>query len=134
MLNFFSHGLNLILCKIIFLILYLHNFHNFPPKTHLKQECIPVGCVPPVCYPYLPACTAQGLYLVQGGVPGLGGTWSGGRTWSGRCTWSEGCTWPGGMYLVRGVPGLGVYLVPGVYLVRGVSGPGGCTCPGTRPL
>ena len=38
----------------------------------LKQECIPVGCVPSACCPYLPACTAPG------GVPGLGGTWSGG--------------------------------------------------------
>ena len=23
---------------------------------HVKQECIPVGCVPPACCPYLPAC------------------------------------------------------------------------------
>ena len=71
------------------------------------QECIPVGCVPPACCPYLPACTAPGgvpgLGSVsgQGGVPGPGGTWSGG------CTWSQ-----------VGVPGLGVYLVWGVYLPR----------------
>ena len=32
----------------------------------LKQDCIPVGCVPPACCPYLPACTV------------LGGVWSGG--------------------------------------------------------
>ena len=59
-----------------------------------KQECILVGCVPPACCPYLPACSARGgVYLVPGGgVPGPGG-------W---CTWSRG-----------------VYLVPGVYLVRG---------------
>ena len=31
------------------------------------QECIPVGCVPPTCCPYLPACTAPG------GVPGSRG-------------------------------------------------------------
>ena len=66
-------------------------------------------------------CTGQGVYLVQGGVPGPGG-----------------CTWSWGVYLVcGGVPGpRGVYLVPvGVYLVPGgvpglvggVPGPGGCT-------
>ena len=44
----------------------------------LKQECIPVGCVPPACCPYFPACTAPGavpglgVYLVPGGVPGPG--------------------------------------------------------------
>ena len=85
------------------------------------QECLPVGCVPPACCPYLPACTASG------GVPGPGGctwsrgvylvplecTWSrgvylvpGGCSWSGVCTWSpRGCTWSQG----------------------GVPGPGGCT-------
>ena len=25
-----------------------------------QQVCIPVGCVPPACCPYLPACTAAG--------------------------------------------------------------------------
>ena len=29
-------------------------------KISGKQVCIPVGCVPPTCCPYLPACTAQG--------------------------------------------------------------------------
>ena len=100
-------------------------------KTFEEQECIPVGCVPPACCPYLPACTGPG-----------GCTWSqGGCTW---CTWSRGCTWSQGVYLVWvgvpgpegctwswgegwGVPGPGgVYLVWGVNLVRGV-----CTCPGT---
>ena len=43
----------------------------------LKQECIPVGCVPPACCPYLPAYTAPwGVYLVgvylPGGVPAQG--------------------------------------------------------------
>ena len=59
----------------------------------------------------------QGVYLVQGGVPGLGGVPA-----------------QGVVYLVLGgVPGLGVYLVQGgtwsgdVYLVGGggVPGPGG---------
>ena len=44
--------------------------------TYLKQDCIPVGCIPPACWPYLPACTAQGMggggwgCLLGGGVPG----------------------------------------------------------------
>ena len=49
-------------------------------KISIRQECITVGCVPPACCPYLPACTAGG-YLsglggtcwASGGVPGLGG-------------------------------------------------------------
>ena len=33
---------------------------------------IPVGCVPPACWPYLPACTAQGGVSAHGGclLPG----------------------------------------------------------------
>ena len=34
-----------------------------------KQDCIPVGCVPPACYPYLSACTV------------LGGAWSQRVSW-----------------------------------------------------
>ena len=97
------------------------------PKVLFEQDCIPVGCVPPACWPYLPACSA-----------------SEGCTWSGEgvyLVWGvylvpEGCTWSQG-----GVPGSrGVYLVLGdvpspggctwswgVYLVLGVSPPGGCT-------
>ena len=37
------------------------------------QVCIPVGCVPPTCCPYLPACTMVGV-----------------------CSW--GCLLPGGVY------------------------------------
>ena len=92
------------------------NFPNFIgfKQTPCKQECIPVGCVPAACCPYLPAYTAPGgvvpgprgctwsrrVYLVQGGVPYLGGV-SGPR-----------------VYLVLGdVPGPERFLVPGVYLV-----------------
>ena len=75
--------------------------------SKLQQECIPVGCVPPACCPYLPACTAprgctwsQGLYLVLGGVPGPRGSVPGP---GGVSTWS----W--GLYLIWGdVPGWGV--------------------------
>ena len=81
-----------------------------------KQDCIPVGCVPPARRPYLT------------GPGGVGGTWSGGCTWSwglylvpGGVPGHSGCTWSGGVYLVRG----GV-LVQGVYLVPGEApGPGG---------
>ena len=59
-------------------------------KTYRQQECIPLGCVPPACCPYLPACTAPG-----------------------GCTCLRGCTCPGGVYL----PGA-VYLPRGVYLPR----------------
>ena len=33
----------------------------------LKQDCIPVGCVPPARWPYLPACSAPGGGLLWGG-------------------------------------------------------------------
>ena len=104
------------------------HFHAVFSKKIAKQECIPVGCVPPTCCPYLRARTARGwgvylvlgrvylvagVYLVPGGVPGPGG-----------CTWSQG-----------GVPGQSGYLVLGVYLVLGgVPGPRGCTCPGNPPV
>ena len=52
-----------------------------------KQECIPVGCVPPACCPYLPACTAPG------GVPARGCTCPGGYL-PGGCTCLGG-TCPG---------------------------------------
>ena len=67
------------------------------------------------------------MYLLQGGVPGLGsvpgpggwgGTWSEGCTWSRgvECTWSGGCTWSGRCAWSWGV-----------YLVRGCTWSGGCT-------
>ena len=72
-------------------------------QSPVKQECIPVGCVPPA------AVVVRGVYLVWGGVPGPGG-----------CTWFPG-----------GVPGPGG-VVPGPMGV-GVSGPGGCTWSGGVP-
>ena len=38
-----------------------------------KQVCIPVGCVPPACCPYLPACTAYGAGVCSPGVSAPGG-------------------------------------------------------------
>ena len=83
----------------------------------------------PACCPYLPACTAMGVYL-PGGVP----------------AW--GVYLPRGLYLPREV---GVYLPGGVPAQEGVPAQGGvtaqrectcpggvpawgCTCPGTSPL
>ena len=44
----------------------------------IKQDCIPVGCIPSACWPYLPACTAQGgVCLLRGGLL-LGGLLQGG--------------------------------------------------------
>ena len=89
------------------------------PITTSKQDCIPVGCVPPACWPYLPE--------YRGGVPGPGG-----------CTWSRGVS-ALGVYLVLGgwclLPGVylvwGVYLVLGVYLIRGCTwSVGGVPVPG----
>ena len=63
-----------------------------------KQDCIPVGCVPPTRWPYLPACSA-------GGHAFLGG-------------------WCGGCLLLGGVCSGGCLLQGGVY--SGGSAPGGC--------
>ena len=56
--------------------LFIYALRRLPSE----QDCIPVGCVPPACCPYLPACTAPGggvsapgrcLPLVLGGGGGL---------------------------------------------------------------
>ena len=54
--------------------------HN---KMTTKQECTPVGCVPPARRPYLPGA---GGVPGRGGVPGPRGV---------VCTWSRGGTWSG---------------------------------------
>ena len=100
-------------------------------NCRLKQDCIPIGCVPPARWPYLPACSVagggtwgvylvgMGGYLVRGGVPGPGGY----LVWGvylvlGGVPGPGGCTWSWGVYLVRG----------GVLGPRGgAPGPGGCT-------
>ena len=78
----------------------------------LTLECIPGGCIPPTCCPYLPAWTAPG-----------GGTFPRGVYLPGGCT-CQGGTCPGG------VPARGCTCVPAQ---RGVYLPRGCTCPGTPP-
>ena len=41
----------------------------FFSHLHFQQVCIPVGCVPTACCPYLPACTAWGVSAPGGGLP-----------------------------------------------------------------
>ena len=65
--------------------------HTFLGSYICEQECIPVGCVPPICCPYLPACTALG------GISPWGGAWS-----QGVSSWGD--AWLGGL-LSGGVPG-----------------------------
>ena len=45
------------------------------PTSNPQQVCISVGCVPPACCPYLPACNAQGVCLLLGGVCFRGGVY-----------------------------------------------------------
>ena len=74
-----------------------------------KQECIPVGCAPPACWPYpsmhwAGGCVSQHAlgrgYLLEG-VP----AWV---VWG--CTCPEGWCTCLGVYLPGGVPAWGVYL------------------------
>ena len=62
-----------------------------------KQDCSPVGCIPPACWPYLPVCTARGRVPGPGcvsalGVPGLGPglVLGGGGCLVGGGAWSHG--------------------------------------------
>ena len=89
-------------------------------KRLRKQDCIPVGCVPPACCPYLPVCT------VPGGVACLWSRAWGGCSWGDAYLWSQGvCSW--------GVPasGLGGVCSWGACIWSGevpasVPGGGGC--------
>ena len=38
-------------------------------EIYFQQDCIPVGCIPPACWLYLPAFTVLGGCLVPGGLP-----------------------------------------------------------------
>ena len=91
-----------------------------PINSFLKQECIPVGCVPATRRPYAGVC-------FPGEVPGRGGSaWSGGGglpgpggclPGPGGSTWSGGCLpGPGGVCLVQGLSAWsgGCLLSPGV--------------------
>ena len=95
-------------------------------KIMTKQECIPVGCVPSTCCPYLPACTAPGGCTCQRGVPASRVYLLGVPAW-GVCL--PGGVPARGLYLPRGVPARGCTCQRGVP-VWGLYLPGGCTCLG----
>ena len=114
------------------------NFQKKTTKTtwrqENKQECIPVGCVPPAHWPWRGEVPAwglnlpRGLYLPTGGVPAqevycLGGV----PAWGWGCTCLGGVFTSGGMYLPRGA-----CTCPGGRGM-GYTCPGGCTCPGGVP-
>ena len=96
-------------------------------QTRVKQDCIPVGCIPPAHWPYLPAallwgggaCSRAGGDCSEGGCLVPTGVCSGG-VWSKGVAWSRGCLVPGGS-----APG-GVWsrgcLVQGDLLLGGCSG------------
>ena len=54
-----------------------HYCYSLICETKIKQDYIPVGCIPPACLLYLPACTAQGgvclVCLGRGVSPCQGG-------------------------------------------------------------
>ena len=89
--------------------------HKQPLSTHcninVKQECIPVGCVPAARRPYAGVCFPGGCLV--GGVSGLGGMSA-----------PRGCIWSGGC------------LVRGHVWSWGVSAQGGCipACTEADPL
>ena len=63
--------------------------------TLVKQECIPVGCVPAARCPYAEVCFRGGGCLPGGGsAPGGCLVWGGGSAWSGGCLLLGGL--PGG--------------------------------------
>ena len=83
-----------------------------------EQDCIPVGCVPPACWPYPSMHCADRRCTYRGGVPARGCTCLGDVP-------AQGCTCLGG------VPARGVYVLGGVP-ARGVY-TWGCTCLGGVP-
>ena len=151
----YCHRVSLCLCTLLFF-----SWAQWKPlsKQHFqernkastdykdKEDCIPVGCVPPAYWPYRPAYSAPGgvcsggvsawgvsaqggVYLVLGGVPGPSGGVPGPRGVS-----APGGVCSRGVYLVLGgvwswgcvSSPRGMYLVlGGVYLVWGCLVPGG---------
>ena len=77
--------------------------HTDGKRRFKQQDCIPVGCVPPARWPYLPTC--PGLGLLQGG--------------GGRGAWSRGgCLVPGGVvsqHSLRQTPPLWTEFLTHVY-------------------
>ena len=95
---------------------------TLPTTSKEQQDCIPVGCIPPTCCPYLPACTAPGEVPAWGrGVPVRGSTCLGEYLLGVIPAW--GCTCLVRVHTQGGVPArVGEYL------------PRGCTCLGEEYL
>ena len=77
------------------------NFLAVFGKHFAKQDCIPVGCVPPARLPYLPACSAGGEGGLLWGVSGLGGVCSQGRVCLLWVCLLRGCVCSGGVCVCR---------------------------------
>ena len=143
------------LCLFNWALMYQTLPSKHGAESIVKQDCIPVGCIPPACRPYLPRISQHALwrggYLVLGGtfrgylvlgvyllggVPGpKGGVPAGGVPGFGGGIPARGCLVPGGGtcqgYLVLGGAYLrGGYLVPGAVPARGYLVPG--VVPGPR--
>ena len=105
----------------------------------MKQECIPVGCVPAAHWPYAGVCFRGGCLPPGGGVcvcsqgVGGGGVFSQGGVCSqgvgegGVCSGGHVCPW--GRCLLRGVSAPGGGVCSGGCLLLGGRG-GGCLLPG----
>ena len=92
-------------------------------KFNQNKKCIPVGCIPPACSPYLPVCTAQGGSSLPGGLPCQRGSAlpRGGvlPCRGGGLPCHGGSVLPGGVSLPGGLPCQGVCLVRGGLPCRG---------------
>ena len=80
--------------------LFVGGKNDFALQKTYGQDCIPVGCIPPACLPYLPACTAQGGSPCQGVSACQGGV-----CLARGCLPCQGVSaLPGGCLLAVGIP------------------------------
>ena len=92
-----SFKILILLIRILLAPVPIHLLH-YRYKVTQRQDCIPVECILPACWPYLPACTAQGGVCSRG-PPAPGGCLLGGR---GAC--SGGSAPWGCLVLGGGIP------------------------------
>ena len=85
-----------------------------------EQDCIPVGCIPPACWPYLPACTApwRSALPVGSALPGGSALPEWGFLARGTCL-ARGCLCQGSGLLIRGLSLPGGLLARKGLLARG---------------
>ena len=99
-------------------------------ETIPEQECIPVGCVPPACWPY-PSMHCRGVYLPRVVYVPWGCTCPGGLPAQGGGVPAQGGYLPrGGGVPAWGCTCQGVYLPRGWCTCLGGVSARGCTCPG----